>query len=132
MKRAYLYPVCWFFSRALGSFDSGDLSTARDHIDSLSSAGRHSFSRDPEVFPLWDPGQLLNTSQLLLLKAATSQAVDEGSDSDSVSVTSEGEYGPKYVIFKLCGVYQSYHCCIFTADLIFLHITNKSFDIQAV
>ena len=100
MKRVYLYPVCWFFSRALGSFDSGDLSTARDHIDSLSSAGRHSFSRDPEVFPLWDPGQLLNTSQLLLLKAATSQAVDEGSDSDSVSVTSEGEYGPKYVFLN--------------------------------
>lgn len=49
------------------------------------------------MFPLWDPGQLLNTSQLLLLKAATSQAVDEGSDSDSISVTSEGDYGPKYV-----------------------------------
>ena len=86
-----------FSFRALGSFDSGDLTTARDHIESLSSTGRHSFSRDPEVFPLWDPSQLLNTSQLLLLKAATSQAVDEGSDSDSVSVTSEGEYGPKYV-----------------------------------
>jgi hypothetical protein len=84
--------------RALGSFDGGDLSSARDHVDSLSSTGRHSFSRDPEVFPLWDPGQLLNTSQLLLLKAATSQAVDEGSDSDtSISVTSEGDYGPKYV-----------------------------------
>ena len=96
-----LFCACISIStRALGSFDSGDLSSARDHVDSLSSTGRHSFSRDPEVFPLWDPGQLLNTSQLLLLKAATSQAVDEGSDSDSISVTSEGDYGPKYVLYK--------------------------------
>ena len=83
-------------SRALGSFDSGDLTSAHDHVESL-SGGQHS-SRDPEVFPLWDPGQLLNTSHLLLLKAATSQAMDDGASSDDVSVTSEGEYGPKYVL----------------------------------
>ena len=83
--------------RALGCFDCGDLAAARDHVESLSDS-RHS-SRDPEVFPLWDPGQLLNTSQLLLLKAATFQAADDGSGSDdTVSVTSEGEYGPKYVV----------------------------------
>ena len=81
------------YHRALGSFETGDLAMAHDHIESL-SGGLH-MSRDPEVFPLWDPGQLLNTSHLLLLKAATSQAVDDGSGSDDVSVTSEGEYGPR-------------------------------------
>ena len=67
---------------------------ARDYIDSRSDS-RHS-SRDPEVFPLWDPTQLLNTSQQLLLKAATFQVGEDGSDSDeTTSVTSEGDLGPK-------------------------------------
>lgn len=61
-------------------------------------------SRDPEVFPLWDPGQLLNTSHLLLLKAATTQAVEDGASSDDLgSVASEGDYGPKYVCHILVG-----------------------------
>ena len=68
---------------------------ARDSLDSQSD-GRHG-SRDPEVFPLWDPSQLLGTSQLLLLKAATFQAGDDGSGSDdATSVTSEGEFGSRY------------------------------------
>lgn len=83
----------WSEFRALGSFNTGELSAARDHIDSRSDS-RYS-SRDPEVFPLWDPSQLLNTSQQLLLKAATFQVGDDGSDSDNTSVTSEGDYGPK-------------------------------------
>ena len=59
-------------------------------------ADSHHPSRDPEVFPLWDPGQLLSTSHTLLLKVATLQAGDEGSGSDdATSVTSEGESGPK-------------------------------------
>ena len=68
---------------------------ARDSLESQSD-GRHG-SRDPEVFPLWDPSQLLGTSQLLLLKAATFQAGDDGSGSDdATSVTSEGEFGSRY------------------------------------
>ena len=68
---------------------------ARDSLESQSD-GRHG-SRDPEVFPLWDPSQLLATSQLLLLKAATFQAGDDGSGSDdATSVTSEGEFGSRY------------------------------------
>ena len=79
--------------KALSCFDSGDLAGAREYVEHQSDS-RHA-SRDPEVFPLWDPGQLLRTSQLLLLKAVTFQAGDEGSGSDDASVTSEGDYGPK-------------------------------------
>lgn len=83
------------YVRALSSFEDGDLSVARDSLESQSD-GRHG-SRDPEVFPLWDPSQLLGTSQLLLLKAATFQAGDDGSGSDdATSVTSEGEFGSRY------------------------------------
>lgn len=90
------------FHRALGSFDSGDLASAHNHVESLS--GGQYMSRDPEVFPLWDPSQLLNTSHLLLLKAATTQAVEDGASSDEIgSVASEGEYGPKYVCLTLVG-----------------------------
>lgn len=83
------------YVRALSSFEDGDLSVARDSLENLSD-GRHG-SRDPEVFPLWDPSQLLGTSQVLLLKAATFQAGDDGSGSDdATSVTSEGEFGSRY------------------------------------
>ena len=77
--------------RALSAFDAGDLSLCREYVE-LQSEGR----RDPDVFPLWDPAQLLATSQLLMLKAATHQTAvgEEGSGSDeTTSVASEGEYG---------------------------------------
>ena len=80
--------------KALSSFSTGDLSSARESVERQSTDSRHS-SRDPEVFPLWSPGQLLKTSHLLLLKAVTFQAGDEGSGSDDASITSEGDYGPK-------------------------------------
>lgn len=79
--------------KALSWFDAGDLAGAREYVERQSDP-RNS-SRDPEVFPLWDPGQLLRTSHLLLLKAVTFQAGDEGSGSDDASVTSEGDYGSK-------------------------------------
>ena len=79
--------------KALGWFDAGDLAGAREFVERQADP-RHA-SRDPEVFPLWDPGQLLKTSHLLLLKAVTFQAGDEGSGSDDASITSEGDYGPK-------------------------------------
>lgn len=44
--------------------------------------------RDPEVVPLWDPNQLLNASEILLLKAATLQ-VDLSDDEDTSSTTSD-------------------------------------------
>ena len=41
-----------FFSiRALGSFEEGDLLSAREYVDTLSDS--HHPNRDPEVFPLW-------------------------------------------------------------------------------
>ncbi len=79
--------------RALSHFDVGDLAGAREYVERQSDQ-RHP-SRDPEVFPLWDPGQLLNASHLLLLKAVTFQAGDEGSGSDSSGNSGEGETGPK-------------------------------------
>ena len=79
--------------KALGWFDAGDLASSREYVERQADP-RHA-SRDPEVFPLWDPGQLLRTSHLLLLKAVTFQAGDEGSGSDDNSVTSEGDYSPK-------------------------------------
>ncbi len=80
--------------KALGWFDAGDLANSREYVERQSDP-RHA-SRDPEVYPLWDPGQLLRTSHLLLLKAVTFQAGDEGSGSeDNNSVTSEGDYSPK-------------------------------------
>ena len=46
--------------------------------------------------PCRDPGQLLSTSNTLLLKVITLQAGDEGSGSDdATSVNSEGDTGPK-------------------------------------
>jgi len=81
-------------------FEDGDLSAARDRLESQSDS-QHG-SRDPEVYPLWDPSQLLVTSQLLLLKAATHQAGEDGSGSDdATSVNSEGEYGARCV-YKRC------------------------------
>ena len=78
--------------KALGWFDAGDLAGAREYVERQSDP-RHA-SRDPEVFPLWDPGQLLRTSQLLMLKAVTLQAGEEDSGSDNAS-DSEENYGPK-------------------------------------
>ena len=46
-----------------------------------------------------DPGQLLSTSNTLLLKVVTLQVGDDGSGSDdNTSVNSEGEVGPRYNI----------------------------------
>ena len=45
-----------------------------------------------------DPGQLLSTSNTLLLKVVTLQVGDDGSGSDdNTSVNSEGEVGPRYI-----------------------------------
>lgn len=51
------------------------------------------------VSPHRDPGQLLSTSNTLLLKVVTLQVGDDGSGSDeSTSINSEGEVGPKYAL----------------------------------
>ena len=52
--------------------------------------------REPEAFPLWDPDQLLRTSQILLLKAACVPG-SEGYGSDDVSsvASGDGEHSPK-------------------------------------
>ena len=52
--------------------------------------------REPEVFPLWDPEQLLRTSEVLLLKAACVPANDEcGSDDASSVASGDGDHSPK-------------------------------------
>lgn len=71
----------------------GNMSQARDYVDSQSDP-RHS-SRDPEVYPLWDPGQLLNTSHLLLLKAATHMIGEDGSGSDDNTSIASEDCGPR-------------------------------------
>ena len=82
--------------KSLGAFDAGDISECRDYVD-LQVETRGGSSRDPEVFPLWDPGQLLKTSQQLLLKAITVQTGggEDGSGSEDESVTSDGDYGAR-------------------------------------
>ena len=82
--------------KSLSAFDAGDLAECRDFLDQQTES-RGGVTRDPEVFPLWDPSQLLKTSHQLLLKAITIQAGggEEGSLSDDESVTSEGDYGAK-------------------------------------
>ena len=62
---------------------------------------RH-WSKDPDVFPLWDPTQLLSTSELLLLRAATLQT--EYSDDDDASSVASDEYAS-----KLANVYLYNH-----------------------
>ena len=53
------------------------------------------------MYPLWDPEQLLRTSQVLLLKAACVPANDECGSDDASSVTSgDGDHSTKYV--QLC------------------------------
>jgi len=82
--------------KSLSAFDARDLAECRDFLDQQAES-RGGVARDPEVFPLWDPGQLLKTSQQLLLKAITIQAGggEDGSPSDDESVTSDGDYGAK-------------------------------------
>ena len=91
--------------KSLGCFDVGNLSGCREFVEQ--QLDPRNSSRDPEVFPLWNPGQLLKTSQHLLLKAITFQSGEEGSGSDDASVTSEGDYGSKYVCLELMVVLLS-------------------------
>ncbi len=111
------------FARALRSFESGDLTESREYLE-LQPDRRHS-SRDPEVFPLWDPGQLLSTSHTLLVKSATLQAgTEEGSGSDdATSVASDGDYGSRWVMSGRLSIYmytvvmcqqwmQAFHSCV--------------------
>lgn len=87
--------------KSLSCFDARDLTGCREFVEQQLDI--RSSSRDPEVFPLWDPGQLLKTSQHLLLKAITFQAgYEDGSGSDDASITSDGDYGPKYVSETMC------------------------------
>ena len=77
--------------RALSAFESGDLGTVRDSLE-----GNFERGRDPEVFPLWDPTQLVNTSEILLLRG-TSMQLDVSEDDDNSSVTSDDQ-ATKYII----------------------------------
>ena len=53
------------------------------------------WSKDPDVFPLWDPNELLSSSELLLLRAATLQS--DCSDDDDTSSVASDEFNSKLV-----------------------------------
>ncbi len=80
------------------------MDTVRDCLESQLES-RH-WSKDPDVFPLWDPSQLLNTSELLLLRAATLQT--EYSDDDDASSVASDEYASKLVTI-IIHVYSHVH-----------------------
>lgn len=82
--------------RALASFETNHLAICQERLDALTNG-----KREPEVYPLWDPEQLLRTSQVLLLKAACVPTNDECGSDDASSVTSgDGDHSTKYV--QLC------------------------------
>ena len=77
--------------RALSCFETGDMAPAREFLDQQDSR------RDPEVFPMWDPQQLLTASRTLLLRSVVPQSVGEGSGSDeTLSAADDSEYGSRY------------------------------------
>ena len=78
--------VCLFLSRALSYFEQGDFSSVKDCLESQVES--RLWGRDPEVVPLWDPNQLLSTSETLLLRASTLQ-MDISDDDDTSSTTSD-------------------------------------------
>ena len=81
-----MYNIHVFLSRALSYFEQGDFSSVKDCLESQVES-RH-WGRDPEVIPLWDPNQLLSTSETLLLRASTLQ-MDISDDDESSSTTSD-------------------------------------------
>ena len=78
--------------RALSCYDTGDYGPAREFLET------QDVRRDPEVFPMWDPTQLLNASKTLLLKSVVPQGGGEGSGSDeTLSAADDSEFGSKLV-----------------------------------
>ena len=68
------------------------MTPAREFLD------RQDSRRDPEVFPMWDPQQLLAASRTLLLRSVVPQSAGEGSGSDeTLSAADDSEYGSRYV-----------------------------------
>ena len=68
------------------------MTPAREFLD------RQDSRRDPEVFPMWDPQQLLAASRTLLLRSVVPQSVGEGSGSDeTLSAADDSEYGSRCV-----------------------------------
>ena len=66
---------------------------AREFLDQQDSR------RDPEVFPMWDPQQLLAASRTLLLRTVVPQSGGEGSGSDeTLSAADDSEYGSRYSV----------------------------------
>ena len=71
--------------RSLSAFQQGDIDVVKECLENIFD-GRY-LNKDPEVFPLWDPKELLGSSELLLLRSATLQS--DYSDEESSSSTSE-------------------------------------------
>ena len=68
------------------------MTPAREFLD------RQDSRRDPEVFPMWDPQQLLAASRTLLLRSVVPQSAGEGSGSDeTLSAADDSEYGSRCV-----------------------------------
>ena len=77
--------------RALSCFETGSMTLAREFLDQQDTR------RDPDVFPMWDPQQLLAASKTLLLRSVVPQSAGEGSGSDeTLSAADDNEYGSRY------------------------------------
>ena len=88
--RTYLRASLCSVDRALSCYDTGDYGPAREFLET------QDVRRDPEVFPMWDPTQLLNASRTLLLRSIVPQGVGEGSGSDeTLSAADDTEFGSK-------------------------------------
>jgi len=70
--------------RALGKFESGDLSQLKEVLEHHSD-----IRRDPDIQPLWDPTQLLNASRMLSLRSVVPWTDGSGSD-DNVTADDGG------------------------------------------
>eukprot|EP00731_Ephydatia_muelleri_P029201 Em0020g845a len=90
--------------KALASFETNHLAICQERLDALTNG-----KREPEVYPLWDPEQLLRTSQVLLLKAACVPTNDECGSDDASSVTSgDGDHSTKSSTLKWLKLASAY------------------------
>ena len=90
--------------KALANFENNHLGICQEQLETLTDS-----KRELEVYPLWDPEQLLRTSQVLLLKAACVPANDECGSDDASSVTSgDGDHTPKSSTLKRLKLASAY------------------------
>ena len=72
--------------RALCAFEQGNIGFMKECLENQLES--RYWGRDPDISPLWDPTQLLNASEILLLRATTLQ-IEASDDDDTNSITSD-------------------------------------------